>query len=141
LMNWIETEPLLILPVGIFLTRSISKYKGCRSIFLSNAGDMDKGYGLLRMVFFIFLLMSRYPPVTNGKPIMNIRLLFLSMPYATANMPIIHIRMIGVFSARIYALPLEAIKYLSHLKCRNSSPLFNTNGADAFRPTEIGEAI
>jgi hypothetical protein len=141
LMNWIETEPFLVLPVGTFLTRSISKYKRSRSIFLSNAGDMDKGYGLRRMVFFIFLLMSRYPPVTNGKPIMNIRLLFSSMPYATANMPIIHIRMIGVFSPRIYALPLEAIKSLAPLKCRNSFPLFNTNGTGAFRPTEIGEAI
>jgi hypothetical protein len=102
---------------------------------------MDKGYGLLRVVFFIFLLMSRYPPVTNGKPIMNIRLLFLSMPYATANMPIIHIRMIGAFLSRIYALPLEAIKFPAPLKCRNSSPLLNTNGTGAFRPTEIGEAI
>jgi hypothetical protein len=56
--------------------------------------------------------MSRYPPMTNSSPIMNIRLLSLSIPYDTANMPIRHIKMIRVLFLRIYNVAFNAIKSL-----------------------------
>ena len=62
---------------------------------------------------FNFFLISAYPQITNTSPTMKITLLFLNIPYETADIPIIHTIMIGYFLLRIYDAALNAI--ITHL--------------------------